>query len=61
MLTEVIPSIRHRQTLVDEDAPPMTSVNEIPNETNFDSSPHNFQLKARFSCCLPHSSSDNKI
>ncbi|KAF8991050.1 hypothetical protein BDQ17DRAFT_1371187 [Cyathus striatus] len=36
-------STRQRQTLADEDAPPMSSINDIPNEFNLDSSPARFQ------------------
>ncbi|KAF8625014.1 hypothetical protein AX15_005594 [Amanita polypyramis BW_CC] len=39
-------SSRKRQTLADEDAPPMTSVTDIPNETYADASPTAFQPKA---------------
>ncbi|KIL60869.1 hypothetical protein M378DRAFT_167692 [Amanita muscaria Koide BX008] len=36
-------SSRKRQTLTDDDAPPMTSVFDIPNESNVESSPSGFQ------------------
>jgi len=39
-------SSRKRQTLTDDDAPPMTSVFDIPNETNVESSPSGFQPRA---------------
>ncbi|KAF9528973.1 hypothetical protein CPB83DRAFT_790851 [Crepidotus variabilis] len=35
-------SSRQRQTLADEDAPPMSSINDIPNEFNVDHSPKPF-------------------
>ncbi|KAF8806836.1 hypothetical protein BYT27DRAFT_7233629 [Phlegmacium glaucopus] len=36
-------SSRQRQTLADEDAPPMSSINDIPTEINLDSSSSRFQ------------------
>ncbi|KAF9458873.1 hypothetical protein BDZ94DRAFT_1172768 [Collybia nuda] len=36
-------SSRQRPTLTDEDAPPTNSINDIPNENHFDSSPARFQ------------------
>jgi len=38
-------SSRQRQTLADEDAPPTSSINDIPIEINLDSSPNRFQPK----------------
>ncbi|KDR80973.1 hypothetical protein GALMADRAFT_222564 [Galerina marginata CBS 339.88] len=38
-------SSRQRQSLPDEDAPPMSSVNDIPNEINMDPSPAHFQSR----------------
>ncbi|KJA23633.1 hypothetical protein HYPSUDRAFT_39829 [Hypholoma sublateritium FD-334 SS-4] len=36
-------SSRQRQTLADEDAPPTSSINDIPNEINLEPSPARFQ------------------
>lgn len=36
-------SSRQRQTLADEDAPPTSSINDIPTEINLDSGPSRFQ------------------
>jgi len=36
-------SSRQRQTLADEDAPPTSSINDIPTEINLDSGPNRFQ------------------
>jgi hypothetical protein len=36
-------SSRQRRTLADEDAPPTSSINDIPTETNVDSGPNRFQ------------------
>jgi hypothetical protein len=38
---------RQRQTYTDEDAPPTTSINDIPNEIRFDQSPRHFQPQVR--------------
>ncbi|KAF8159237.1 hypothetical protein B0H34DRAFT_796520 [Crassisporium funariophilum] len=38
-------SSRQRQTLADEDAPPTSSINDIPNEVNLDPSPGRFQSR----------------
>ncbi|PPQ94682.1 hypothetical protein CVT25_009537 [Psilocybe cyanescens] len=38
-------SSRQRQPLADEDAPPTSSINDIPNELNLDSSPGRFQTR----------------
>ncbi|KAH9479172.1 Nucleoporin nup40 [Psilocybe cubensis] len=38
-------SSRQRQPLADEDAPPTSSINDIPNEINLDSSPGRFQTR----------------
>ncbi|KAF8961504.1 hypothetical protein BDZ97DRAFT_1733667 [Flammula alnicola] len=38
-------SSRQRQTLADEDAPPTSSINDIPNEINLEPSPARFQSR----------------
>ena len=42
-ISQTKPCSRQRQTLADEDAPPMSSINDIPNEINVDPSPGHFQ------------------
>ncbi|KAG6852995.1 hypothetical protein C0991_007677 [Blastosporella zonata] len=39
-MNSMFESTRQRKALADEDAPPTNSVNDIPNELNFTSSPH---------------------
>jgi len=38
-------SSRQRQTLADEDAPPTSSINDLPTEMNLDSGPNRFQQR----------------
>jgi len=47
MLTSILHFSRQRQTLADEDAPPTSSINDIPTEINIDSSSNSNRFQPR--------------